>query len=335
MPDLTTRYLGLQLRCPLVASAGPLTDNIDSLKRLEDEGIGAVVLPSLFQEQLEHEELELHRLQEYGSESFAEALDYVPDLDDYNTGPDAYLRLIQKAREQLNVPVIASLNGCSQSGWVRFAKEMESAGANALELNVYFIPTDWNQTGAEVEQQYLDLIASVSSNVQIPVAVKFGAVFSSLPNMAQRMLQAGASGLVLFNRYLHPDLDIEQLQVAPCLELSRPAELRMSVQWIAILSGQVNGSLALTSGVHTGRDLVKAVMAGADVAMVTSALLQNGHRQVAAILDELRDWMSEHHYESVNQMRGCMNLVNSPDPTAYQRGNYMRALTSYSGERTP
>jgi len=329
--DLGTTYLGLKLANPVVVSASPLSERLDVLKRLEDAGAAAAVLPSLFQEQIEHDELETHKLHAFGTESFAEALDYFPELDDYNTGPDRYLELIASAKKNVSIPIIASLNGSSRGGWERFARLIEQAGADALELNVYFVPTDPGVDGAAVEAQYLDLIGAVRASVSLPLAVKIGPYFSSLPHMARRMIEAGANGLVLFNRYLQPDLDPESLTVTPDLVLSTPHELRLPLRWAAILRGRVQASLAVTSGVHSARDVVKALLVGADVTMMASALLQKGPDHVRQVLAELRNWLAEFEYSSVEQMKGSMSQVNSPDPSAFERANYMKALISYTG----
>ncbi len=329
--DLGTTYLGLKLKNPVVVSASPLSERLDVLKRLEDAGAAAAVLPSLFQEQIEHDELEAHKLHAFGTESFAEALDYFPELDDYNTGPERYLELIDYAKKAVSIPIIASLNGSSKGGWERFARQMEQAGADALELNVYFVPTDPDTEGVQVESQYLDLIAAVRAAVSLPLAVKIGPYFSSLPHMAKKMVEAGANGLVLFNRYLQPDLDPESLTVTPDLVLSTPHELRLPLRWTAILRGRIRASLAVTSGVHSARDVLKALLVGADVTMMASALLQRGPSHVRGVLTELNNWLTEFEYSSVEQMKGSMSQINSPDPSAFERSNYMKALISYTG----
>lgn len=329
--DLGTTYLGLKLKNPVVVSASPLSERLDVLKRLEDAGAAAAVLPSLFQEQIEHDELEAHKLHAFGTESFAEALDYFPELDDYNTGPERYLELIDSAKKAVSIPIIASLNGSSKGGWERFARQMEQAGADALELNVYFVPTDPDTEGVQVESQYLDLIAAVRAAVSLPLAVKIGPYFSSLPHMAKKMVEAGANGLVLFNRYLQPDLDPESLTVTPDLVLSTPHELRLPLRWTAILRGRIRASLAVTSGVHSARDVLKALLVGADVTMMASALLQRGPSHVRGVLTELNNWLTEFEYSSVEQMKGSMSQINSPDPSAFERSNYMKALISYTG----
>jgi dihydroorotate dehydrogenase (fumarate) len=330
--DLTTHYLGLTLRNPVVASACPLTGELDSLLRLEHAGVGAVVLPSLFEEQIEHEEMELHRVREFGAESFAEALSYFPELEDYNTGPESYLELIESAKKQCTVPVIASLNGTSKGGWVRYAREIEQAGADALELNVYFLATDPDATADQVESQYLDLVSAVRETVSVPLAVKIGPYFSSLPNMARRLVAAGAAGLVLFNRFMQPDIDLERLAVDPQVELSTAVEMRLPLRWIAILRPQLSVSLAATTGVHTADDVLKLLLVGADVAMSASALLKHGPDHVRTLVEGVRRWMEAKAYDSVDQMKGSMSAGHAPDPGAFERANYMKALTSYTTE---
>lgn len=334
--DLSTTYMGLKLANPLAASAGPLTGAVEMLRRLEDAGVAAVVLPSLFEEQIEHEEMERHRLQEFGAESFPEALSYfpnLPELETYNTGPEAYLQHVERAKAEVSVPVIASLNGASSGGWTRYARMMQDAGADALELNIYFLPIDPQVPGQQVETRYLELVASVREAVTIPLAVKVGPYFSAMANIAARLVEAGADGLVLFNRFLQPDIDLEQLQVNPDIELSTSSELRLPLRWVAILHGRVKTSLAVSSGIHTSRDVLKALLAGADVCMLTSALLKHGPEHLRGLLTEMSQWLQEHEYASVAQMRGSMSQQNCPDPAAFERANYMRALTSYTGEQ--
>ena len=330
-PDLRTHYLGLELSTPLVASASPLTGRLETLKTLEQAGVSAVVLPSLFEEQIEHEEMAVHQLREYGTQSFAEALDYLPELQTYNLGPDEYLRVVRAAKDALSVPVIGSLNGSSRGGWVRHAELIQDAGADALELNVYIIPSDLDQTGEDVERAYLELVAEVRKAVTIPLAVKVGPGFSSPGNMARRLVEAGADGLVLFNRFLRPDIDLETLELVPRLVLSRSYDSRMPLQWIGILRGRIEASLAATSGVHSADDALKLLLAGADVVMVASSFLRNGPDQAREFLAGIRAWMVEREYESVEQMKGSMSQLNCPDPTGYERANYMKALISYSG----
>jgi len=330
--DLRTKYLGLELKNPLVAAACPLTESLDNLRRLEDSGVAAAVLPSLFEEQVAHEELEISRVYERGTDSFAEALSYFPEMDDYRIGPDSYLRHIEEAKRALSIPVIASLNGTSEGGWIRYAKLMQDAGADALELNVYFIAADIEMTGAQVEERYLELVSAVKQSVAIPLAVKIGPYFSSPGYMARRLVEAGADGLVLFNRFLQPDIDLDSLQTAPRLVLSTPFESLLPLRWIAILCGRINAYLALTSGIHDAHCMLKALLAGADVGMVASVLYKKGFQYVGTILQEMQAWMQQREYESVSQMRGSMSQVNCPDPAAFERGNYMKALTSFTGK---
>ncbi len=329
--DLQTRYLGMDLANPLVVSACPLTEDLVMLQNLETAGAAAVVLPSLFQEQIEHDEQEVHAMQEFGAESFPEALDYFPELGDYNTGPKTYLELIEAAKKTVSIPVIASLNGTSKSGWEEYARLIEEAGADALELNIYVISTDPETTGGEIESRYVELVEAVRKSVSIPLAVKLGPFFSSLPNMARRMTEAGADGLVLFNRFLQPDIDIETLGINSMMELSTSRELRLPLRWVAILYGRVKASLAVTTGVHTATDVLKCLLAGADVAMTASALLKHGPEHLRTLLGEIRHWMQEHEYASLKQMQGSMSQQNCPDPAAFERSQYMKMLTSYSG----
>lgn len=332
MIDLTTRYLGLPLKNPLVASCSPITGNLDALARLEEAGAAAAVLPSLFEEEIEHEAMEIHRLYEYHTEAFAESLTHFPELELPARGPQAYLDRLEKAKALLEIPVIASLNGCSVGGWTHYAKQMESAGADALELNIYFVPTDPRATAADVENRYLELASAVRHAVRIPIAVKLGAQFSSLPNLAARLSANGVNGLVLFNRYLEPDIDLERLEIEPDLVLSSPHELRLPLRWIAILRDQVDVSLAATSGVHTWEDMLKALLVGADAVMSTAALLRKGPEYVRVLLDGLEAWMTEREYESVEQLKGSMSRGKCADPGALERANYMKALIRFTSE---
>jgi dihydroorotate dehydrogenase (fumarate) len=329
--DLKTKYLGLSLANPVVASASPMTGKLENLQRLEEAGVGAIVLPSLFEEQIIHEETERVRMDEYGAESFAEALDYFPPLEGYNTGTELYLDLLRDAKKELKVPVIASLNGTTTGGWLRYAKLMEEAGADALELNIYLIAADPKVSGAEVEQQYIDLVEAVKKEVSIPLSVKVGPYFSSIGNMMLRLQDAGANGLVLFNRFLQPDIDLEALQVHPNVELSTSFESRLPLRWIALLRDELGISLAATSGVQGAPDVVKLLLAGADTVMMTSALLRRGPTHVANVLHGVRSWLEENEYESVEQMKGSMSREKSPDPGAFERANYVKTLISYTG----
>jgi len=330
MADLRTRYLGLELANPVVPSASTLSSRIDTLKRLQDAGAAAVVMQSLFEEQIEHEEIEIDRMLEAGAHSFPEAITYVPELEDYNIGPDAYLRHLEQTKEELEIPVIGSLNGASKGGWVRHAKLIRDAGADALELNIYYVAADPNLTSAEVEQRYIGLVAAVRSSVDIPLAVKVGPFFSSMANMARRLVEAGADGLVLFNRFLQPDIDLETLGVDPTLHLSTSEELRLPLRWIAILRGRVDASLAATTGVHTWEDAMKLILAGADVTMMASALFKHGPEHVRTVVDGIRTWLDEHEYASVEQAKGSVSQAACPDPVAFERSNYMRALVSFT-----
>ncbi|MBK7459200.1 MAG: dihydroorotate dehydrogenase-like protein [Betaproteobacteria bacterium] len=330
--DLGTRYLGLPLKHPIVASASPLTGSIDSLKRLQDAGVAAVVLPSLFEEQIEHEEMATHNLMMYGAELSPEAHGFFPEMQNYPTGPDRYLKLIQEAKHALSVPVIASLNGHTPGGWTNIARQFQDAGADAIELNVYFLAASVDDTSAEVEQRYVDLVASVTQQVGIPVAVKVAPYFSAMANMAARLHQAGAAGLVLFNRFLQPDITLDELEVAPHLVLSTSDELRLALRWIAILRGRVGASLAATGGAHTPEDVLKLLLAGADCVMLASSLLTRGPGHVEALVRGVQDWLSDREYSSVAQMKGSLSQQACPDPDAFERANYMRALQSYTSE---
>ena len=330
MIDLTTSYLGLALKNPIVASASPLSDSLDKIRLLEDHSVAAIVLPSLFEEQLAVEGETLDDDLSRGAESFAESLGYFPDLTTYNLNPDGYLDLIRKARASVTIPIIGSLNGVSAGGWIRFAREIEQAGADALELNLYSIVTDPELSAANVERAYLELVREVKQSVRIPVAVKLSPFFSAPANIAKRLDGAGANALVLFNRFYQPDLDLELLEVMPSLNLSRPEELLLRLHWTAIILGHVEADLAITGGVHSAHDVLKAMMAGARVAMMTSALLRNGIEHIDHVLRDLVSWMEEHEYESIRQMCGSMSQRNVPNPSAFQRANYVRVLSSYS-----
>jgi dihydroorotate dehydrogenase (fumarate) len=330
MVDLSTRYLGMTLRTPLVASASPLSKEITGIKRLEDAGASAVVLYSLFEEQLELEQLELHHHLTHGAESFAEALTYIPEPLNFNVGSDGYLEHIRKAKEAVKIPVIASLNGSSAGGWTRFAAQMEQAGADALELNIYNIPTDINLTSAEIEQTYLDILTSVKSVVKIPVAVKISPFFSNIANMAKRFDDAGANALVLFNRFYQPDIDLEALEVIPNVLLSTPQALRLPLRWIAILHGRIQADLAATSGIHQAQDALKMLMVGANVTMMASALLKQGVGHLKTVEREISEWLETHEYESVAQMQGSMSQIRSANASAFERVQYMRALNNYT-----
>ncbi|MDW8394866.1 MAG: dihydroorotate dehydrogenase-like protein [Anaerolineae bacterium] len=330
--DLSTNYMGLQLAHPIVPSAGPLTHRLDRIKRLEDAGAPAVILASLFEEQIEQESLILDHYLSYGTETFAEALSYFPDLGRYSVGPEEYLELICAAKEQTSIPIIASLNGVSGGGWTEYAAKIEQAGADALELNIYYIATDPNITSAQVEQRYLDVLTQVKHNVHIPVAVKIGPFFSAMSNMARRLCDAGANALVLFNRFYQPDLDIEALEVVPHLVLSNSDELRLPLRWVAILYGRVKCALALSTGVHTRDDVLKGIMAGATIVTLTSELLLHGAGRINQLVREIREWMEQHEYISVAQMRGSLSQRAVANPDAFERANYMKVLQSWRPE---
>jgi dihydroorotate dehydrogenase (fumarate) len=327
--DLSTTYLGMPLRTPLVPSASPLSEDLDTLKRLEDAGAAAVVLHSLFEEQIRSERHELHHHLTYGTESFAEALTYFPEPDELHHGPEAYLDHLRRAKAALDIPVIASLNGTSVGGWTDYAHRMQQAGADALELNIYTIPTDPDLTGEQVEHSYVDILRAVKTTVTIPVALKLSPFFSSMAHMARRFDAAGANALVLFNRFYQPDIDLETLEVSPHVLLSTPQDLRLPLRWIAILYGHVQADLAATSGIHTAADVLKMLMAGASITMMCSALLQHGPEHLRVVERELRTWMEEREYDSVQQMQGSMSQRHCADPTAFERAHYMRALQSY------
>jgi len=326
--DLRTTYLGLELRNPLVASASPLTGHLEFLLEMQEAGVAAVVMPSLFEEQLERDELAVRGYFESGVDHFAHTLSELSELDLYNTGPAKYLSKIKQAKEALSVPVIASLNGVGVGNWARHARLLEEAGADAMELNVYFVPTDPQTTAAQVEERYLDLVAAVRKAVTVPLAVKLGPYFSSLPNLARRLAEVGADGLVLFNRFLQPDIELETLRVNPRLALSTSAELRLPLRWIAILRPQLSLSLAASTGVQTSGDVLKLILVGADVAMTTSALLRHGLAYLRTLVEGLPTWLEERGYASITQVKGTLNLRNCPDPAAFERANYVNMIAS-------
>ncbi len=327
--DLTTRYLGLNLRSPLVPSASPLSDETDNIRKMEDAGAAAVVLHSLFEEQLSVEQraMEYHLTQ--GTESFGEALSYFPEPQEFVTGPEAYLEHVHKAKAAVSIPVIASLNGTTLGGWINYAKQIQQAGADALELNVYSIPTDTDQTSAAIEQTYIDILRAVKAVVRIPVAMKLSPFFTNMAAMARRLDQEGVNGLVLFNRFYQPDIDLETLEIRPNVLLSTPQALRLPMRWIAILFDRIKADLAATSGIHTAEDALKMLMAGASVTMLCSALLSNGIEYIREVESGICQWMFEHDYESVQQLQGSMSQKYCSDPAAFERAQYMRALLSY------
>jgi len=332
--DLSTTYLGLKLKHPVVPSASPLSQSLDGIRRLADAGAAAIVMYSLFEEQIEGESHLLDHYLSYGTESSAEALSYFPEMDHYNVGPDAYLALIRQAKAAVDIPIIGSLNGVSMGGWLEYARHIQAAGADALELNIYQIATDPMVTGAAVEEIYLDIVRAVCAAVAIPVAVKVGPYFSSFANMAHRLSTAGAAGLVIFNRFYQPDFDLEQLTVTPNLVLSGPHELRLPLRWTAILYGRIAADLAITSGVHTHEDVLKGMMAGAKVTMMASELLRHGVQRIGQIVDAMQVWMEEHEYESIVQMQGSMSQQHVAEPAAFERANYMKVLQSWQADPT-
>jgi len=333
MTDLSTRYLGFTLRSPLVASAGPLSGNPDMWARLEAAGAGAVVLPSLFEEQIEQDAFAVDFALEHGTNAFGEALTYLPDLDDYDTGPNRHLALVEQARERLSVPVIASLNGTTPGGWVRYAKHLVDAGAHAIELNIYDVVADPTLHAADIERRYLDLVEAVRAEVKVPLAVKLSPWFTALAAFAVSLEEAGVDGLVLFNRLYQPDIDLETLEVVPRLHLSTSAASLLPLHWVGILSGVTRCSLAATGGAHEGDDVIKLLLAGADVVMSTSALLRHGPEHLAVMEAALRRWMDEREYDSVEQLKGSVSRQNVPDPQVYERANYYQVIHSWVPSR--
>jgi dihydroorotate dehydrogenase (fumarate) len=329
MVDLSTTYMGIKLRHPIVPSASPLSANLDDIRRMEDAGAAAVTLHSLFEEQIEFEAESLSHFLEHGTYSFAEALTYFPPLHEYRRGPKEYVEHIRKAKEAVDIPIIASLNGVSPGGWTGYAKQFQEAGADAVELNVYFIPTNPHLMSYDVENLYVKLLKNVKEHVTIPVAMKLSPYFSAMPHVASMLDAEGADALVLFNRFYQPDIDIEKLEVTPNLKLSTPVEMRLPMRWIAILYGRIQASMALTSGIHTAEDVIKAVMVGADVANVCSVLLKQGVGVIRDLVTGVTTWMDEHEYESVEQMKGSMSHRSVAEPAAFERANYMKMLNSY------
>ena len=326
MIDLSTSYLGLNLATPLVASASPLSRDLDGVRRLEDAGASAVVLYSLFEEQLRQEEVDLDYHLHAGTESFAESITFFPQASEFHTGPEGYLKHIRKCKASVKIPIIASLNGSTLGGWTKFAAEIEKAGADAIECNIYSIATNPVLSGADIENMYLEIMQAVKATVTIPVAVKLSPFFSNLANMAQRLDQAGADALVLFNRFYQPDINLQELEIQPNVLLSTPQSLRLPLTWIGILFGRVKANLAATGGVHNAEDVVKLLMVGADVTMLCSSLMRHGINHVRHVQRELREWMEEHEYESVRQMQGSMSQQKCPDPAAFERAQYMHAV---------
>ena len=328
--DLRTTYMGLPLKNPIVASASPLSEKLDNIKRMEDAGAAAVVMFSLFEEQIKRENAAIEHLITAGTNSFAESLSYFPDYEDYETGPEEYLKLLQQAVEAVDIPVIGSLNGVTNEGWVDTARMMQEAGASGIELNVYYIPANLYMTGRDVEQRYLDVLKAVKGSVSIPVALKLSPFFSAMGNMARQFDEAGVDALVLFNRFYQPDFDLDKLDVMVNLELSTASEIRLPLLWIAVLHGRINASLAATRGVHSHIEAVKYLMAGADAVMTTSALLRHGIDFLTTLVDGLQTWMEDRQYESVQQMKGSMSQINCLDPGAFERANYIKIIESYA-----
>jgi dihydroorotate dehydrogenase (fumarate) len=329
MTDLSTTFLGLKLKNPLVASASPLSKRVETVKKLEAAGVSAVVLYSLFEEQINNESKTLDHFLSFGTNSFQEATSFYPDFDHYDVGPDGYLDHIGKLKKAVSIPVIASLNGVSKGGWVDYAHRMEEAGADAVELNFYFIPTRLNLTAAGLEQNFVQLVKAVREKIKIPLTVKLSSAFTSLPQFTSELVKGGANGLTIFNRFLQPDFDLEKMEVDPKMVLSTSEELRLPLRWTAILYGKVNADIALTTGVHTGIDIVKAILAGASVTMIASELVEKGPARAAGMLQELSTWMTEHEYDSVTQMMGAMSQKSVAEPAAFERGNYMKALQTF------
>ena len=328
--DLRTEYMGLKLAHPVVAAASPLSGTLDGLLALEEAGASAVVLQSLFEEQINHHELQVDSILDSYTDSFAEAKDFFPALDSYNTGPESYLRLVEQAKGALSIPVIASLNGVSRGGWTHYARLIEKAGADGLELNIYFVAANARTTAAEVEARYVDLVSEIAGAISIPLAVKVGPYFSSMANMGNQLAAAGAQGLVLFNRFLYPDISLHRMRVVPTLHLSSSEEALMPLRWIAILSGQLPISLAASTGIHSAQEVVKLLLAGADVTMLASALLRRGPKHLRQVIGGLSSWLDEHEYHSVMEMKGSMSQSASPDPGAFERANYMRSLVDFT-----
>lgn len=329
MMNLSTKYLGLDLKNPIIPSAGPLAKEIDNVKLMEDAGAAAVVLWSLFEEQIEHEEFELHHHTTVHSDSYAEATTYFPEAVEYKLGPDAYLEYIKKLKETISIPVIASINGKSQGGWIDYAKQIQEAGADALELNIYRLATDLAKTGNDIDKEYIDIVKAVRAAVQIPIAVKLGPFFSSTAWIADQLDKAGANGLVMFNRFYQPDIDLENLEVVPNVLLSTPMAMRLPLRWIAILYGRINADLSATSGIYSEKDVLKMIMAGAKTTQMLSSLLKYGINHIAEVLTKMKYWMEVNEYESLDQMRGSMSYKNVADPAQFERANYMKILSSY------
>lgn len=329
MTDLSTSYLGLSLKNPLVASASPLSRKVERARKLEEAGIAAIVMYSLFEEQIIHESLELDHYLSRGTDTYPEALSYLPDGGIYGVSPENYLNQVGGLKKALSIPVIGSLNGVSKGGWTSYARRIQEAGADALELNLYFISTDINMTSGDIEEMQVELVAEVKSAIGIPLAVKISPFVTSIPHFVNRLVDAGADGIVLFNRFYQPDFDLDELEIIHSLDLSTPAELRLPLRWVSILSGNIDTDFALTSGIHSHRDILKAMMAGAKVAMMASTLLYNGEQYAGPLLSQLEHWMKEHEYESIQQMQGSMSQRSVKEPAAFERANYMKVLNSF------
>lgn len=327
--DLRTKYMGMTLKSPLVVSASPLSKTLDGIKKIEDAGAAAFVMYSLFEEQIELEQKELYATTTMGSESFAESLSYFPDVAEYNLGPDEYLEHIRKAKESVSIPVIASLNGKTTGGWTRYAKLMEEAGADAIELNIYNIPTLTELKGEDLEKNYIEIVKSVKDNVSIPVAVKLSPFFTNFANFAKKLDEIGTDALVLFNRFYQPDINLDELEVEPHIVLSNPTEMRLPMRWIAILKGRIFADLAATSGIHYGEDVIKMLLVGANVTMLCSSLLRYGVEHLKDIQEEMVEWLEEREYESVMQLQGSMSQLNVADPSSFERAQYMKAINNY------
>lgn len=329
-PELSVSYMGFSLKNPIIASSSPLTGNLESLIELQNSGVAAVVLPSLFEEQVEHVEIELANLYDYQSDSHAESSGYFAEMDSYNTGPTRYLELIRQAKRTLTIPVIASLNGSTRGGWLRYAQSIEQSGADAIELNIYSIPCELEINAVDLETEYCKLVEELRSRISIPIAVKIGSCFTSIPSFVESLVDSGANALVLFNRYLAPDIDFETLSFKPMLELSQPSELRQTLRWIAILCDQIEASIAATGGIHSSDDAIKALLVGADVTMMASALLQKGPGLIREVLDKMERWLIDNEYSSVHQLQGSMSWNRCSNPDDLLRANYLRSLTSYT-----
>ncbi|MCL4835523.1 MAG: dihydroorotate dehydrogenase-like protein [Caldilineaceae bacterium] len=332
--DLSTTYLGLELSNPIVSSSSPLSQTLDGIRRMEDAGAGAVVMYSLFEEQIEYESRRLDHYLSYGTESYGESLSYFPDLGDYNVGPDEYLNLIAAAKRAVDIPIIGSLNGASPGGWIDYATKIEEAGADALELNMYYIAANPDVTGAEVNEMYLDVLRDVRKHISIPLAVKIGPYFASIANISKRFAEEGANGLVFFNRFYQPDFDLDRLEVVPHLVLSTQFAMRLPLRWVSILYGRIPVDFAITNGVHTYEDVLKGMMAGAKVSMLAGELLRNGLGRIGEIKGEMTRWMEEREYHSIAQMQGSMSQINVADPAAFERANYMKVLQSWRNDPT-